>query len=197
MERKKSKKRFALAALLICLTVTLSAVGIFTFAKYRTQLDSSNQTATVAKWAFGEDNTNTNTFTFSLANTYTASTLVNNRIAPGTQGELTFNVSNKNTEVGTQYTIALSNENAPTNIKFYSDSACTIELQNSKLTGTLAPNADSQTVKIYWKWAYETGTVTDGVATGDSDDTTDGVAANTMTVTATITGVQVEPTVQP
>ena len=123
--------------------------------------------------------------------------MVNNKIAPGTQGELTFNVSNKNTEVGTQYTIALSNENAPTNIKFYSDSACTIELQNSKLTGTLAPNADSQTVKIYWKWAYETGTVTDGVATGDSSDTTDGENANTMTVTATITGVQVEPTVQP
>ena len=195
MERKKSKKRFALAVLLICLTVTLSAVGIFTFAKYRTQLDSSNQTATVAKWNFGEDNTNT--FTFSLANTYTESTLVRGKIAPGTQGELTFNVSNKNTEVGTQYTIALSNENAPTNIKFYSDSACTIELQNSKLTGTLAPNADSQTVKIYWKWAYETGTVTDGVATGDSADTTNGTAANTMTVTATITGVQVQPTVQP
>ena len=192
MERK-SKKRFALAVLLICLTVTLSAVGIFTFAKYRTQLDGSNQTATVAKWAFGDDNTNT--FTFSLANTYTESTLVSGKIAPGTQGELTFNVSNKNTEVGTQYTIALSNANAPTNIKFYSDSACTIELQNSKLTGTLAPKADSQTVKIYWKWAYETGTVTDGVATGDSDDTADGVAANNMTVTATITGVQVEPTV--
>ena len=195
MERKKSKKRFALAVLLICLTVTLSAVGIFTFAKYRTQLDSSNQTATVAKWNFGEDNTNT--FTFSLANTYTESTLVRGKIAPGTQGELTFNVSNKNTEVGTQYTIALSNTNAPTNIKFYSDSACTSELVDSKLTGTLAPKAASQTVKIYWKWAYETGTVTDGVATGDSADTTNGTAANTMTVTATITGVQVQPTVQP
>ena len=194
MERK-SKKRFALAVLLICLTVTLSAVGIFTFAKYRTQLDGSNQTATVAKWAFGTDNANT--FTFSLANTYTASTLVSDKIAPGTQGELTFAVSNANTEVGTQYTIALSNTNAPTNIKFYSDSACTTELVNNELTGTLAPNAASQTVKIYWKWAYETGTVTNGVATGDSADTTDGVAANTMTVTATITGVQVEPTVQP
>ena len=192
MERK-SKKRFALAVLLICLTVTLSAVGIFTFAKYRTQLNGSNQTAKVAKWAFGTDNTNT--FTFSLANTYTESTLVGGKIAPGTQGELTFAVSNANTEVGTQYTITLSNTNAPTNIKFYSDSACTTELVNNELTGTLAPKAASQTVKIYWKWAYETGTVTNGVATGDSDDTTDGVAANTMTVTATITGVQVEPTV--
>ena len=173
-KRKRNKRSILLAAILLALTATVGTIGVTTFAKYTTQLNGTDQTATVAKWNFGS---NSNTFTFDL---------VENKIAPGTQGKLDFTISNTGTDVGVNYDIVLTNTNAPTNIKFYSDSACTQVLTNNTLTGTLAPNAAGGTVTIYWKWDYET-------TNGDTADTTDGTNANTMTVTATITGTQVEP----
>ena len=195
MEVKKTKKRnIILAAVLLGVTATVGTIGVTTFAKYRTQLSDVKAQITVAKWSFASDNSSTN-FTIDLAKTYTASTLVSNRIAPGTSGKLDFDLSNKNTEVGTTYSIKLTNTNAPTNIQFYEDVDCTTPLTNSTLTGHMDPGATT-TATIYWKWAYETGTVTDGVATGDSNDTTNGEAGSQMTVTATITGVQEAPTAQ-
>lgn len=196
MEVKKTKKRnIILAAVLLGVTATVGTIGVTTFAKYRTQLSDVNATKAVAKWKFATDNAS-ESFTIDLAETYTASTLTSGKIAPGTSGELDFALSNANTEVGTTYSIKLTNTNAPTNIQFCEDAACTTPLTNSTLTGHMDPGATT-TAKIYWKWAYETGTVTDGVATGDSNDTTNGEAGDTMTVTATITGVQEAPVAQP
>ena len=196
MEVKNTKKRnVVLAAVLLGVAATVGTVGVTTFAKYKSQLEGVSSNVTVAKWAFDDDNSSVS-YTVDLTGTYIANTLVSNRIAPGTQGKMDFALSNEHTETATDYSIALTNTGAPTNIKFYSDSDCTTELTNATLTGTLNPGATATTVTIYWKWAYETGSTTAEKDSNDIIDTSNGkdATADGMTVTATITGTQKKPT---
>ena len=200
MEVKNTKKRnVVLAAVLLGVAATVGTVGVTTFAKYKSQLTDVSSNVTVAKWAFDTDNSS-HSYTFNLANTYTASTLVSNRIAPGTQGSFVFSLNNANGETGVEYTIDMAkNAGTPANLKFYSDSACTTELTNgTTLSGHLNPNASATTVTVYWKWAYETGSTDAEKDSNDLIDTSNGktATADGMTVTATITGVQSQPVAQ-
>ena len=202
MEVKNTKKRnVVLAAVVLGVAATVGTIGVTTFAKYKSQLSDVSSSVTVAKWAFDTDNSSHN-YTFSLANTYTAATLVSNRIAPGTQGSFEFSLNNANTETGVDYTIEFAkNAGTPTNLKFYSDSACTTELTGTNAntySGHLNPGASATTVTVYWKWAYETGANSTEINSNDVIDTSNGLAATAdgMTVTATITGVQTEPVAQ-
>ena len=173
---KKEKKRKLLVIVLLLLFGVTAGYIASTYAKYAGTVNGSG-TVTVAKWAFESDNSNTN-FTIDLSKTYNADTLVGGKIAPGTSGSFVIELSNENTEVGVDYTINLGNvTNKPTNLTFNG---------GTTYTGTLTPGETGKEVTINWEWPYET---TDG----DADDTADGEAANTMTVNATITGVQVQP----
>lgn len=177
MESNKDKKRKGLVIVLLLLFGLTAGYIAATYAKYAGSFNGSG-TVTVAKWAFEDDNSD-QTFSIDLDKTYDADTLVNGKIAPGTSGSFVIELSNENTEVGVDYTITLGNTtNKPTNLTFNG---------GGTYTGTLTPGETGKEVTITWEWPYET---TDG----DADDTTDGEAANTMTVNATITGVQVEPT---
>ena len=190
----KNKKSLIVIALLILVGITSGYVAS-TYAKYTSTISGRNGTATVAKWAFDTDNASTS-LTVALDKTYDASTLVANKIAPGTEGSFDIQVSNANTEVGVNYTIALNSiTNLPTNMKFYADrsgSAGAYTYSNEitpgtgTITGTLAPKAAATTKTVYWKWAYET-------TNGDAADTTDGGSANTLTIGVDITGTQVQP----
>ena len=192
--KKNNKKALFVMALLLMVGITTSYVAS-TYAKYTAEVSGSG-TATVAKWAFEDDNDIT-TFTVKLNETYDPTTLVANKIAPGTEGSFEITLVNTNSEVGVDFTVGLDNiNNKPTNLKFYKDAAYTTELTpgTGTITGQLkAGDATGVKPKIYWKWLYETGTVTDGIATGDAADTTDGKSANTLTIGLTVKGVQTEP----
>ena len=192
--KKNNKKALFVMALLLMVGITTSYVAS-TYAKYTAEVSGSG-TATVAKWAFEDDNDIT-TFTVKLNETYDPTTLVANKIAPGTEGSFEITLVNTNSEVGVDFTVGLDNiNNKPTNLKFYKDAAYTTELTpgTGTITGQLkAGDATGVKPKIYWKWLYETGTVTDGIATGDAADTTDGESANTLTIGLTVKGVQTEP----
>lgn len=192
-----SKKKKTMLALAIILGIAAVGLAAGVYAKYIASLTSGNGSATVAKWAFETDNANT-TITCELAKTYKASTLVAGKIAPGTSGKCPIKISNANSEVGVNYTIKPKTvTNQPTYLKLYKNEAHTEEFSTTEaITGTLAPKAAEQTIYVYWDWAYETGTVTDGVAAGDAADTTDGEAAKTMEISFDISGVQVPPTEQ-
>ena len=190
-----SKKKTALVAALVIFGVAVLGLSAAVYAKYIASLQKTG-TATVAKWAFSTDNTN-GTITCELDKTYDEDTLVEDRIAPGTSGKCPIEISNENTEVGVRYDIKLSGTVAgqPTNMKFYTDSGHQTELTGSTtINDTLAPGATATTVYVYWEWPYETGTVTDGIAVGDSADTTDGTAGASLTMTFDVTGTQVQPT---
>ena len=187
----KNKKTLLVLVLLLLVGITSGYVAS-TFAKYTSKIENNNGTATVAKWAFSTDNA-AQTLTINLANTPDPSTLIAGKIAPGTSGSFNIALVNTNTETGVDWTISLKSvTNKPTNLKFYKDSAHTTEITpgTGTITGQLAAkDSTGLSVPIYWAWEYETN----AIATNDPIDTTDGEAANTLTIGADITGVQTQP----
>lgn len=193
---KTHKKSLLLVILLLLVAIATAFVGR-TYAKYTGEITGDGE-AVVAKWAFTTDNANP-TIEVNLNPTVDPTTLVENKIAPGTQGAFAINLKNTTSETGADFTVKLGTvTNAPTNLKFYKDNtySATSELTpgTGTITGQLEAGDDTGVdVKIYWKWLYETGAVTDGIAAGDAQDTTDGENAKTLTVPLTITGVQTPP----
>lgn len=201
------KKKLGLFVMLFVVAIA----GVFvvgTYAKYTSEIKKSGN-ATVAKWDFVNDNDgNAVSMAIQLPSTnIDANTLVNGKIAPGTAGSFDVTVVNTHTEVGTAYSVSLDSiTNKPTNLKFYktrSGSAGSYTYSDEivpgnattgvVISGTLNPNdATGVTQTIYWVWEYEIGTGSTLTA-NDGNDTTDGTAANTITVGLTITGTQVQP----
>lgn len=188
-------KRFSTGfmILLLLLGITSGYVG-GTIAKYTGEVTGSGA-ATVARWAFETDNTAVSSFNVNLSTTADETTLARvngkQRIAPGTEGSFGITLTNPNSEVGVDFTVALDAiDNVPTNLKFYKDSAHTTELIPGigTITGQLAAqDSTGVVVTIYWAWAYET-------ENGDTADTNAGTANNRdLTIGLTITGVQTEP----
>ena len=179
------KKRLLVIALLLLFGVTAGYVAS-TYAKYTGSVEGSG-TVTVAKWAFEDDNSDVD-FDVDLNGTYDADTLIAGRIAPGTTGSFTIELSNENTEVGVDYSIALSNSNAPANLVFKNGN--TVLGSGDTITGTLTPGETGRQVTVNWEWPYYTS------ASDDAEDTADGEAAESMSITATITGTQVQPVLE-
>ena len=181
------KKSLILLVLLLLITVSLLYIGL-TYSKYTADVSGEGAT-TVAQWSFEDDN-DSMTMDISFDESYHASTLVANKIAPGTSGAFSIALNNANSEVGVDFTLEFGNaSNIPQNLVFYRDSSFTTELDITQdtITGQLAAeDAVGVTVNIYWKWEYET-------LNGDDEDTADGLAAATLSIPVTITGVQVAP----
>ena len=184
---KRHKRSIILLVLLLVVAISVFYIGL-TYSKYTAEVEGEG-TAKVAKWAFKDENDNA-TLDIDLTDTYDASTLVADRIAPGTSGSFKLELTNEHSEVGVDFTVKLETiSDAPTNLKFYKDSSFTTELAQGTgtITGHLeAADSTGLEVPIYWKWEYET---TDG----DDDDTADGEAGAELTVPVTITGVQTQP----
>lgn len=190
------KKKLSLFLLLFVIAIA----GVFvvgTYAKYTSEISKSGS-AQVAAWNFATDNAGTE-LTFGIPTTADANTLVDNRLAPGTEGSFTINVKNTS-EVGADVTLALQSiTSKPTNLKFYktrTGSAGSYEYSNELtpgdatngvISGKLAAGTTTDTpVTFYWVWAYET-------TNGDGDDTTDGQTHANLNVTVKVTGTQIQP----
>jgi len=182
MGRKKSL--YLVIALLLVVGVSIRYVA-GTYAKYTSTLSASG-TATVAKWAFTEENTST-ALTLNLTTTVDPTSLVSGKIAPGTEGNFALRLSNTTSDVGVAFTISFaSTTNVPTNLVLkYNNTS--FNPSTGTITGTIAKGG-SISIPIDWEWPYSTS------AANDDLDTTDGENAATMTLTANITGVQTNPT---
>ncbi len=188
---KKTNKSAVLLLVLLVLVAISAMFVASTYAKYTAQV-SNNGTVTVAKWKFSEDN-QTTTVAVNFLDTVDTTSLVDGKVAPGTRGSFKINIKNTNSEVGAKVTMKVGTvDGLPTNMKLYSDEACTKEITDAGVVGTIAMGGNLD-FPVYWKWAYETGDKTDGIAEGDSADTTAGVAAATLTIPLTLTGVQTNP----
>lgn len=200
-------KRKKLLVLLLLLVIGVSGVLIAgTYAKYTATISKSSSVA-IAKWNFESDNS-TETINIDLKNNYDESTLVSTRtvdgvdykvIAPGTEGSFDINLVNTS-DVGVNFKVSLDSvEHFPTNIKFYKDSNYQTELIPgfSTITGKIAAN-DNQglTIKVYWKWVFETGSITNGIYSGDANDTEYGTLGEILEIPVTITGTQVQPSTE-
>lgn len=192
MENKKKKKSLVLIALLMLVGLTSGYVAS-TYAKYTATLDNASGETTVAKWDF-KKGTNYGVFDISLPATVDATTLVGERIAPGTSGTFTIDLDNSGSEVGVEYEITFATASGvPSNLVFKSGDN-TFTVTGSKVVGKI-PAGQTKSVALNWEWPYETTPESPNTqATEDGEDNTNGTAASrAMTLTAVVTGKQVPP----
>ena len=191
--------KILIALMIVIITISL-CLSMYAWAKYTTQ-ENGGAVASVAKWDV----------TFSKSSTIFTKTynyVVQDRLAPGTEGSYVMSVNSTNTEVAYKYTIEMSNiQNKPTNLHFYTDAAHQHEISLTdngtkgivynqvqvNLDGTTHKAAASDNVTIYWYWPYQTGEGAEAIVANDIIDTQDGVNARQMSFDVTLTAWQVEP----
>lgn len=186
-----------IAGFMLAVSLLMTCVISSTMAKY-TSAATGSDTATVAKWSVKVNGSEiavspAATVDFGLFDTVKDSNgadeetdVATGKIAPGTSGEFTLTIENSS-EVNAQYAIDFTVTNdANIPLEFSADGT---EWKTSLegVTDTIAMSATA-TKTIYWRWAFEQTDVT----TGDAADTALGIAAPTVTVSATITATQVD-----
>ena len=189
------KKAVIISAILVA--IILSFIGGQTYSKYVTEVRGDG-TAQIATWDFKVNGQKEEVQTISLGSTYDSSTLVNGKIAPGTEGNFQIKVDATGSDVGIDYKIKFSDETTkPANLKFYYQEVeynSILELGEA-LSGTI--NADdenkSKTFDIKWKWNYETGSNPTEVASNDKIDTQNAQEITNYEFYVIVSGTQVVP----
>lgn len=192
---KKSKK---IVLLLVAIAaIIFSFVGGQSYAKYMSKVTGQG-TADIASWSFKVNENEEKMQTISLKSRQNNSTLLNNKIAPGTDGEFQIKLDATGTDVGINYAIKFENETRkPTNLKFTYDGKKYNSLSDLQkdLTGII--NADEQeknkTLTIGWNWKYETGSTQQEITANDLIDTKEAKEINSYTFDIVISGTQVTP----
>ena len=190
-------KKKAVIIIAILVAIILSFVGGQTYSKYVTEVRGDGK-AQIATWDFKVNGQKEEVQTISLGSTYDSSTLVNGKIAPGTEGNFQIKVDATGSDVGIDYKIKFSDETTkPANLKFYYQEVeynSVLELGDA-LSGTI--NADdenkSKTFDIKWKWNYETGSNPTEVASNDKIDTQNAQEITNYEFDVIVSGTQVLP----
>ena len=136
--------------------------------------------------------------TISLNTTINNKTLVNSKIAPGTQGNFQIKLDGTDSEVGINYNIRFENEtNKPRNLKFQYNGETYNSLNELQkiLEGNIEANEENKikTLDIKWIWPYETGTTVEEIAKNDKIDTEDSKNIKTYDFDVIVTGIQINP----
>ena len=190
-------KKKAVIIIAILVAIVLSFIGGQTYSKYVTEVRGDG-TAQIATWDFKVNGQKEEVQTISLGSTYDSSTLVNGKIAPGTEGNFQIIVDATGSDVGIDYKIKFSDETTkPTNLKFYYQEVeynSILELGDA-LSGTI--NADDEnkakTFDIKWKWNYETGSNPTEIASNDKIDTQNAQEITNYEFDVIVSGTQVVP----
>ena len=169
---RKYNKRLSIVIFIILAIVLVLIVG-FAYAKYVTSKNGEAQ-AEIAEWnvAIKINGDTDENIVVDLAQTRNNQKeeveVQDGYVAPGTAGMFNIEVNAENSEVSLEYEINMNidygdNEKFPQNLIFYSDP----DMQNAfyhtdntiKLNGFIGYNDSEKTdtIPIYWKWAYETG----------------------------------------
>lgn len=202
-----------IAGVMLVLSLLLTCVISSTLAKY-TLNSTGTDTATVAKWAFQINKAAvSDSFTLDLFGTILEANVTDlednvasDLIAPGTGGAFEMEVKNLS-EVDATYGIDFDVENTSSiPVQFSTDRTNWVDWDaqdfDTKInaSGSISmadENGDTETITIYWRWAFDDQT--QGRPTGQSDatDTALGKAAAegtapTLAVTANFTAEQVD-----
>lgn len=224
--QKKDNRKSVFVIALLLLLVAVIGFGGYTLSKYVTK-KSETGSASVAKWGynidvkadklFGTDykfETNNSTVTTAGAGVTVKSSDKNNRVAPGTTGFMTFEVTGK-AEVLSQIKISIADtdfsdvvlkytEGEDTTVKTYAPVKWTLKkdgeaaalvdgktladvktaLAGLYTTSTAAGTEINDKYTLSWTWAFETGENKDQKAENNHLDTLLGMIANNATVTA-------------
>ena len=192
-----ANKKKIIIALAVVSIIIASFIGGQAFAKYYAQVKGTG-TAEVASWNFTVNDSTEKVQTINLSSTINNSTLLNNKIAPGTSGSFNIKIDATGSDVGIDYKVQFLNETAkPQNLKFkYNNKEYnTLKELESVLTGTINSDASTKTQNflINWEWKYETGADNTAIAANDKIDTKNAQDISTYSFEVVVTGTQVEP----
>ena len=192
-----SKKKKILLVVFIVLAIILSFIGGKTFSKYLAEVKGTG-TAEIANWVFKVNGKEDVVQNVNLLSTYNNETLINNKVAPGTNGSFNIVVDATGSDVGVEYVIQFLNESEkPQNLIFiYQDKEySTIQDLEKDLSGIINANDESKTrtITINWEWQYETGENEDEINQNDIIDTNNAKQLENYTFDINVKGVQVMP----
>ena len=185
MKDNKLVKVFLIALLIVMVGLILVSG---TYAKYTTKFTGSD-TATVAKFKVSS-NTTAETFDlFKTAKEVDGTTadvdVANGKVAPGTGGKFDIQLTN-DSEVKVHYAISLKETNESNiPIEYSLDGTTYVTAANfaSISAADLAIGSTTQTVSVYWRWAFEGKDSTNYKTTQtDTTDYTLGTASTAPTV---------------
>ena len=129
--------------LTLIIVISLFVVTLTTYSIFKVQ-GSGKTTFETANFSY----------TVNAAELNLKNTITNNKpLAPGSEGKIVLNIDLSDMEVAVDYIIEISRDYLPNNIKFYSDSSRTNEIQNIEGTFSINDNT-SISHDIYWKWIY-------------------------------------------
>ena len=191
---KKSKKKRDLLVLLILLFIVMVLLARNSYSQYLTKIDGKG-VIEVAKWAFLVNGETASITNLNLAQSYESSTLVENRIAPGTRGSFDIVIDATGSEVGINYDVKFANEtNKPTNFvyTYNGEKFNSLAKVAEKLKGSILANDEvkTKTLTIGWQWDYETGEESTEINKNDVIDTQEGIANLDYTFDVIVTGTQ-------
>ena len=208
MKKSKASNFVVFVTLLAVITLILVAA---TYAKY-TEGANTSGTAMVAKWNVAIKNGDqpmTDSVKVVLTDTTLNGKVKADHIAPGTDGAFGFSIDASGSEVAVDYVIEISNlSGAPDN--FFIEGPDGNKITKTSGTYTLKGTIDLKDVgtelplPFTWKWPYETGDITNGIAAGDADDNTAGTSAthtetgenSEISFNVKITAVQANPEIE-
>lgn len=191
------KKRKIVLLVIAIVAILLSFAGGQAYAKYMSKVTGQG-TADIASWNFKVNENEEKLQTIALKSTINNSTLVNNKIAPGTEGEFQIKLDATGSEVGISYIIKFENESQkPQNLKFiYNGNTYNslTELQK-ELVGTINANdgCKIKTLMIGWNWKYETGNSEKEISKNDLIDTQNAKQMSNYSFDVIVSGTQVMP----
>ena len=113
-----SKKKKIVLLIIVLSAIILSFVGGNSYAKYMSKVTGQG-TADIASWNFKVNESENSMQRISLNSTINNSTIVSNKIAPGTSGKFEIKLDASGSDVGIDYIIKFENESQkPTNLRF-------------------------------------------------------------------------------
>ena len=191
------KKIVITIGVLSCIMIAFA--GGRSFSKYVSEIQG-NGIAQIATWNFKVNNGKEEIQTIELKSKENNTTLVDNKIAPGTEGSFDIRVDGTGSDVGIDYHIDFENETTkPSNLKFIYDNKeyNTISELEDILSGRFDANVSNKE-KVYtikWKWPYETGKTNEEKAINNKKDTDESQKISNYSFNVIVSGTQVEPQV--
>ena len=191
-----NKKKIVLIVAILSMIV-ISFMGGQSFSKYISQVKGYGQ-FDIAKWSFLVNGQESSMNTIDLSSTCNNGTLINNKIAPGTEGNFNIEIDATGSEVGIQYQVTFDKKSQkPNNLFFIYNRSTYANFSDLAYALKGVINADAENKKISipikWIWEYETGNSPELREPEDVEDTQDGKTLQNYAFDVIVTGTQVEP----
>lgn len=191
-----NKKKIVLIVAILSMIV-ISFMGGQSFSKYISQVKGYGQ-FDIAKWSFLVNGQESSMNTIDLSSTCNNGTLINNKIAPGTEGNFNIEIDATGSEVGIQYQVTFDEKSQkPNNLFFIYNRSTYANFSDLAYALKGVINADAENKKISipikWIWEYETGNSPELREPEDAEDTQDGKTLQNYAFDVIVTGTQVEP----